>query len=167
MINGQAAREEAVGALASLHAERDSLFAYWPEPAVGAPVMVTDITGTPSYWLVPLEVANRAIGAARVDAQGRVLTIGLICREGTRIEDCPKVVTLLSAEEAAAKARTVLESGEEALPPRFVHDGPPGREAWLIETRLDQQPARWIMVTPGGTTSRRAGEEMGREPGVE
>ncbi len=167
MIDGQAAREAAAGALASLLAERDSLFASWPEPAVGAPVMVTDITGTPSYWLVPLEVANRTIGAARVHAEGRVLTIGLICREASKIEDCPKVVTLLSAEEAAAKARAVLELGEEALPPRFVHDGPPGRESWLIETRLDQQPARWIMVTPGGTTSRRAGAEMGGEPGVE
>jgi len=167
MIDGQAAREAAAGALASLLAERDALFASWPEPVVGAPVKVTRVTGAHSYWLVPLEAANRAIGAARIDSASRVLTIGLICRETRRIEDCPRVVTLLTAEEAAAKARAVLEPGEDALAPRFVHDGPPGREAWLVETRREGRPARWIMVTPGGTTARRAGEEIGREPGVE
>jgi hypothetical protein len=167
MIDAQAAREAAESALASLLAEPDSLIASWPEAAVGTPVMVAGVTGGPSYWLVPLEVANRAIGGARIDAEARVLTIGLTCREPRRIEDFPRVVTLLTAEEAAAKARAVLEPGEEALPPRFVHDGPPGREAWLIETRRGRQPARWIMVTPGGATVRRAGDEIGREPGVE
>lgn len=167
MIDAQAAREAAAEALASLLAARDPLFAPWPKLSVGAPVMVAAVTGAPSYWLVPFEVADRAIGAARIDAEARVLTIGLICRTPRRIEDCPRVVTLLTAEEAAAKARAVLEPGEEALPPRFVHDGPPGREAWLIETRHERDPARWIMVTPGGTTARRAGERIGCEPGLE
>lgn len=167
MIDATAAREAAAGALASLLAERDPLLASWPEPAVGAPVMVATVTGDPSYWLVPLEAANRAVGAARIDAEANVMTVGLICRTPRRIEDCPRVVTLLTAEEAAAQARAVLEPGEEASPPRFVHDGPPGREAWLIETRHHRQPARWITVTPGGASARPAGERTGSEPGVE
>lgn len=167
MIDAQVAREAAAGALASLLAARDPLLAAWPEPAPGVPVMVTTVTGAPSYWLVPLEVADRAIGAVRVDAEARVMTIGLICRTPNRIEDCPRVVTLLTAQEAAEKARALLEPQEEALAPRFVHDGPPGREAWLVETRRERRPARWILVTPGGAVARPEGESIGSEPGVE
>lgn len=167
MIGAREARDAAAGALASVLAARDPLFAPWPEPAVGAPVLVATVAGAPSYWLVPLEVAGRVIGAARIDAQARVMTIGLVCRTPHRIEDCPRVATLLTAEEAAARARTVLEPGEEALPPRFVHDGPPGREAWLVETRHEGRPARWIVVTQGGATARKAGASAGGGPGVE
>jgi hypothetical protein len=53
-------------------------------------------------------------------------------------------VTLLTAAKAAARARTLLEPGEQTLPPRFVHDGPPGR-----------------------AIVREAGETTGTEPGVE
>jgi len=167
MIDARQARDAAAEALASALAERDALFARWPEPEVGAPVMVETVTGAPSYWLVPLEAADRVIGVARIDALARVMTIGLVCRTPDRIEGCPRVATLLTADEAAAGARTVLEPGEEALPPRYVHDGPPGREAWLVETRHDGRPARWIVVTPGGATAREAGETTGTEPGVE
>ena len=95
------------------------------------------------------------------------MTIGLICRTPDRIEACPSVVTLLTAEEAETAAHSLLEPGETASPPRFVHDGPPGREAWLIETRRAGRPARWITVTPGGASPREAGRRIGEDPTVE
>ncbi|WP_144299760.1 hypothetical protein [Elioraea rosea] len=167
MIGRDEARAAAADTLSALLAAHDPLFAPWPEPEAGAPVMVEDLSGAPSYWLVPLEAKGRAIGAARVDERGHVMTIGLICRTPDRIEACPRVVTLLTAEEAEAAARSVLGPGETASPPRFVHDGPPGREAWLIETSRDARPARWITVTPGGATARPAGQRIGDDPGLE
>lgn len=165
MIGGDGAREAAAGALAALVAGADAMIAPWPGLTVGAPVVVGDITGAPAYWLVPLEAERRVIGAARVDAGGRVMTIGITCRTPDRIADCPHVVTGLTAEEAAAAV--VLAPGETASPPRFIHDGPPGREAWLVETTKGGRPARWITITPGGTAARPAGVRVGEDPGRE
>ncbi len=167
MIGAAAARAAAADTLAALLAARDPLFAPWPEPEAGVPVMVEDLAGAPAYWLVPLEAKARAIGAARVDAKGHVMTIGITCRTPERVEACPRVVTLLTAEEAALAAHAVLEPGEDPSPPRFVHDGPPGREAWLVETRREGRSARWITVTQGGASARRAGERIGDNPGLE
>ena len=66
MIGQEAARAAAADTLSALLAARDPLFAPWPEPSAGAPVMVEDLSGAPSYWLVPLEAKGRVIGAARV-----------------------------------------------------------------------------------------------------
>jgi hypothetical protein len=165
MIAADRAREAAAGALAALAAEGDAMLKPWPALSVGAPVVVGDIAGAPAYWLVPLEAEARVIGAARVDAGGRVMTIGITCRTPDRIEACPAVVTGLTADEAAAAV--VLEPGETASAPRFIHDGPPGREAWLVETLREGRPARWITITPGGAASRPAGTRVGEDTGRE
>lgn len=167
MIGSEAARAAAAAALASLRAGGDRSFAAWPEASAGAPVAVSDMGGTASYWLVPLEAHGRAVGAVRVDAAGRVMTIGATGRTPGRIEDCPALVTLLGAGEAGAMARAALEPGEAAAPARFVHDGPPGREGWLVETRRGGRPARWLLVTPGGVAARPAGVRVGDDPGLE
>jgi hypothetical protein len=161
-----AAGEAAAAAAAALEAHRaefDAMPASWPEPTVGAPVMVEDIAGAPAYWLVPFTAEGHVVGSARVDAEGRVLTIGMRPARSGSIGDRPLVVTLLTMEEAANAARALLEPGEDALSPRFVHDGPRGREAWLVETRRDGRPARWITVTPGGATARAAGAKLGQD----
>ena len=163
MITAAEAAASAAAALQSLVAESDTMLAPWPAPSVGAPVMVEDIAGGPSYWLVPFTASGHVIGSARVDATGRVMTIGMSRSRTGRLEDCPRVVTLLTAEEAASLSRAVLESGEVALPPRFVHDGPRGREAWLIETQRAGRRARWITVTPGGASARPVGVRLDQE----
>ena len=159
--------EEAAAAAAAAFNEMltgfDALPASWPAPTVGAPVMVEDVAGAPAYWLVPFIAAGRVLGSARVDATGRVMTIGMSRSRSGRIEDCPRVVTLLTSQEAASAARALLEPNEELGSPRFVHDGPPGREAWLVETLRAGRPARWITVTPGGATVRPAGVRLGED----
>lgn len=166
MIAAGAAQDAATASLDDLLAAGDPMFASWPRPSAGMPVTVHDVTGAAAYWLVPLEARDRVIGAARVDARGRVMTIGVTCRTPQRIVDCPRVVTGLTAEEAAARAcsEAALEAGETPSPPRFVHDGPPGREAWLVETSRGGRPYRWIMVTPGGCAARAAGTRVGSDP---
>jgi hypothetical protein len=163
MIAAVEAAASAAAAFEGLVAASDAMLAPWPVPTVGAPVMVEDIAGAPSYWLVPFMSSGHVIGSARVDASGRVMTIGMSRSRTGRVEDCPRVVTLVTAEEAASAAHEVLEQGEDALPPRFVHDGPPGREAWLVETQRAGRRARWITVTPGGTSARPAGVRLGQD----
>jgi hypothetical protein len=165
VIDGAAAAAEGAAALTALMRSGDALLLPWGNVTVGGPVLVETLAGAPSYWLVPLIAAARAIGFARVDPAGRVAAIGITCRTPGRVEDCPRLVTGLSSAEA--RARALLEPGETALPPRYVHDGPPGREAWLIETRRGGLPQRWIFVTPGGAYSRPAGTVPGTNPMVE
>ncbi|WP_291299102.1 hypothetical protein [Elioraea sp.] len=167
MIAADRAREAAAGALAALAAEGDAMLKPWPALSVGAPAMVGDIAGAPAYWLVPLEAEGHVIGAARVDATGRVMTIGITCRTPSRIAKCPRTVTGVTAGEAASAAAALLARDETASPPRFVHDGPPGREAWLVTTERGGRPARWITVTQGGAAARPAGVRVGEDTGRE
>lgn len=162
MIGAAAAVASAAAALAVLVRQRDAMLAPWGDVTTGEPVMVETPEGAPAYWLVPLVAASRAIGFARVDAAGRVAAIGVTCRTPGRVQDCPRLVTGLSAAEALAAAP--LEPGEAASPPRYVHDGPPGREAWLIATRRAGRPHRWIFVTAGGAYARPAGMAHGSDP---
>jgi hypothetical protein len=67
-------------------------------------------------------------------------------------------VTGIDVEEATRRAHRLIAEGEQASKPMFVHDGPPGREAWLVTTFIAGLATRWIFVTPGFTYERRAGE---------
>jgi len=51
-----------------------------------------------------------------------------------------------------------VESGDSALEPVYVHDGPYGREAWLVEVLRNGRPNRWIFVTPAFIYERTCGE---------
>jgi hypothetical protein len=165
VIDAAAAEAAASSALAALVRQRDAMLLPWGEVGTGTPVLVHTPEGAPAYWLVPLVAAARAIGFARVDQAGAVAAIGITCRTPGRVEACPRLVTVLSASEALARAK--LRPGETARPPRYVHDGPPGREAWLIETERGGRPHRWIFVTAAGAYDRPAGTPFGSDPLVE
>jgi hypothetical protein len=169
MIDAEAAIASAEAALADLRQQRDPMLLPWGEVSAGDPVLVHDVGGSPAYWLVPVRAERRAIGFARIDGRGRVAAIGITCRTPDRIAACPRLVTGLSAAEATAKALAEggLAPGETLGEPRYVHDGPPGREAWLVETRLGGRPSRWIFVSAAGCYSRPAGVRHGEDPGAE
>lgn len=169
MIEAQDARNVAIAALRALQSERDPLLRPWGELAVGGPVLVHDVAGPPSYWLVPLVAHNRAIGFVRIGGKGQIMAIGVFRRTMSEIAGCPTVVTGISAEEAAelARAKGGLGLDEVAAPPRFVHDGPPGREVWLVETSRGGRRYRWLFVSSGGLYERPAGLRIGEEPGLE
>ena len=139
--------------------EADPLFAPWSDGTLGRPIIVKDVFKKPSYWIVPILIHQRVAGFVRVLGTGRVAAIGTFYRHPNQIETCPTTVTGIDAAEALrlAKEKIKQELGEAASDPVFVHDGPPGREAWLVEVIKEGRPIRWIFATAAGTYERPAG----------
>jgi hypothetical protein len=138
-------------------ASRDPFFAVWASASTGAPIVVATVGGEPSYWVVPVEAQGRAIGFVRVGGDGSVAAAGALYRDPTRLDACPAVVTGLTA--ADARRATAREAGvreEDVGPPVYVHDGPPGREAWLTRVRTGGD-VRSFLVTTGGVDEGPAG----------
>jgi hypothetical protein len=169
MINRGAAWEAAHGALRSHLIEGDPLFTPWVELEVSDPRLVSDVSGKPSYWAVPLLCGCNTVGFVRVMSDGTVAAIGITCHTPETPEACPVPTFALSPEDVESRflAESRLQSGEKRTEPKFVHDGPPGREVWLIETRRDGLPSRWIFVGQAGIYERRAGIIFGTGPEME
>ena len=160
MIDDEQAREQAQAALHQAPLLGDPLLAPWRAASLGQPVLVLDVWRRPSYWLVPVLLEGRAAGFVRVLEDGRVGAVGALYRDPTRLADSPAVVTGIDAPTAARRAVAHVwpEQGETAADPVFVHDGPPGREAWLIEVSRGGQAVRWVFVTPAFVYDRPAGQ---------
>lgn len=133
-------------------ARRDALFAPWHEAATGEPILVRTTSGEPSYWLVPVEALGRAIGFVRVALDGAVSAAGAFYRRPDELGACPPVVTGITAEDAVSAVVADIGIERTALAAVFVHDGPPGREAWLVAGG-----GRRFFVTRGGVRERPAG----------
>jgi len=158
LIDGGGAREVASQALARRLPSLGD-FAGLQDAAVGDPVQVHTVFGEPSYWTVPVLDAGHLVGFIRVLRDGRITSAG-------RFGGSPpaQLVTGIPAEEAARLARRHIHSerGEIALDPMFVHDGPPGREVWLVPVAVaGGSVTRWIFVARGGVYERTAGELRG------
>jgi hypothetical protein len=134
----------------------------WPRGRWGEAIPVSDTARRPSYWLVPYWVDDRAVGFARIHAEGRLLAIGSLGQPGRALEHYPKTVTGVPATRAweIFEDCVRLEAGETAAKPIYVHDGPPGREAWLVETTRGGRPHRWVFVTAAGCYERSAGTAL-------
>lgn len=159
MIDAEKALTIAQAHTASFVQSTDLLFGSWANGHWETPVLVCTVLGHPSYWLASVRLQGVVIGFVRVSGKGRVMATGTFCRDHRNLATCPKVVTGISDEEAQQKlaGNIVLEPGEEPGPPLFVHDGPEGREAWMVTTILHKKPKRWIFITAGGTYQRPAG----------
>lgn len=122
-------------------------------------MLVHTVTGRPSYWLVPVEREERAIGFVRVTLEGAAVASGAYYRDPARLDTAPRVVTGITAEEA--RGRAAAAAGAQAVldEPVFVHDGPPGREAWLVVARRPDGTARSLFVTAAGWYEREASSE--------
>jgi hypothetical protein len=132
-------------------------FDNWPglpvNMQVGAPELVRQVSGEPSYWLVPGLVAGRIEVVARILDNGQLATIARLPEPAS---DCAAAVTGLSAVQAAGYAREVEAkySGKLTAGPTLVHDGPVGREAWLYRLHTAAAGAVWAFATAGGTYAR-------------
>lgn len=169
MIEPNAARERAEEALRASIAAADPLFAAWRGLAAAPPRLVEDLSGEPAYWVVPLLSGSHAVGFARVHPDGTVAAIGITCRTPETPALCPTPVFALSAQMVGDRVRADVQIGpdETLVPPRLVHDGPPGREAWLTESRVGDRAHRWIFTGPGGSYVRTAGTIPGGDSGGE
>lgn len=142
---------------------RDPLFAPWVDASVGEPVLVQSIDGHAAYWLVPVERTGRAIGFVRVSLAGAVMAAGVHYRDPRRMADVPTLVTGIGADTALARAREAVRGGEPVGDPAYVHDGPPGREAWMVTLYDRSGRRRVVFVTPGGAYERDAAEPFGAD----
>jgi hypothetical protein len=169
MITEQEALDAAGRALRAERGQGDSLFAQWPSLAAAGPKRVEDVTGAPSYWIVGLVSRDRVVGFVRVTPDGGIAAIGVTCDTPQRPEACPTPTFALSRAEleGIARASGSLTDGFQASPPRLVHDGPPGRDVWLIETRRNGVPDRWIFIGAGGVYERPAGVLWGADDTLE
>lgn len=169
MITQHEALEAAERALKTDVAPDDRMFTQWSALGVADPHVVHDVSGTPSYWIVGLASRGRIVGFARVTVAGDVAAIGITCQTPERPETCPTPVFALTAEEVEETfgQGVTLGTEERPEPALLVHDGPPGREAWLIETRRGGVPERWVFVGAGGVYERLAGSMVGEDSALE
>ena len=136
----------------------DPLFETFANATEGDPVMVKNVFRQPSYWLVPFLKEQRVAGFVRVLLDGRIVHIGSFGEFQSDSQYNPTVVTKIESSQALRMATEGLHKEvETASEPVFVHDGPVGREAWLVEVSSQGKPTRWIFVTGQGFYERRAG----------
>ena len=140
-------------------AATDPTLSHWRNAVAGAPVLVHTLTGSPSYWLVPIEAADAARGNSRQPILGfiRVALNGRVAAAG-RMGGRPRVVTGITEEEARTAAAKAAPGAEIGVP-LFVHDGPPGREAWRVNVTLPTGAQRTLLITTGGVSEPTGGGE--------
>lgn len=160
MITADQALEAAREEMSRVERWRDPMFAGWAEASLGEPVLVRDVFKTPSYWLVPVVIRARAGGFIRVLGTGMVAATGVFYADSRGIDACPATVTGIDRDQARSRAEEKVDraGGETAAEPVYVHDGPAGREAWLVEVLKDDTPIRWVFVTPAFVYERAAGQ---------
>ncbi|MBN1235658.1 MAG: hypothetical protein JW999_06360 [Methanotrichaceae archaeon] len=161
-VGGEYAKKLAEEELMRTLIQKDRLFAPLSAASIGTPFLVRNVFKKPSYWLIPLLMHDRVGGFVRVLGNGRVAHIGTFYHDPSELRDAPLEITGVSAAEASRQATRKIhhDQGESASDPIFVHDGPIGREAWLIEVVREGIPRRWIFVTPAFIYERTAGEML-------
>lgn len=124
------------------------------------PILVKDLHDNPSYWLVPVASEDRLVGFLRLGLKGELLAFGRF-GQAQQLCDFPPLV-YLSEETADREIRKAFsDSYEEISPPRFVHDGPVDRIAWLSRGRAVDGTRALLFWTFGTSYSRPEGEEPG------
>lgn len=149
-LSSDAAADLARRELAAQSAPGDPVTGNWSGAECGDPVLVHDLRKAPSYWLVPVISQGEVAGAIRVMGNGLVAAV-------ERFRQSAKIVTGFDAAQARQRAAERIGSEEVLGEPRFVHDGPPGREAWLVEVLKKDRPLRWIFLNASGAYSGRPG----------
>lgn len=142
--------------LAAQSTPGDPVTGDWGGAECGDPVLVHDLWKAPSYWLVPVISQGKVAGAIRVMGTGVVAAI-------ERFRQTVPIVTGLDVERARQRAAERVGCDEVLSEPRFVHDGPPGREAWLVEVLKENRPVRWIFLNASGAYERPAGTSLNAE----
>lgn len=124
-------------------------------------ILVKDLDGNPSYWLVPVVSDDRLLGFLRLGLKGELLAYGKF-GQGRQVRDFP-ALSYLSMETADREIRKAFgDSYEEISAPQLVHDGPVERIAWLCRgTSIDD--TRMLLFWTFGTSYSRPETE---EPGV-
>jgi hypothetical protein len=145
-----------------LRHDDSSMISPWREAALGDPVLVRTVELEDSFWIVPVERRGQALGYISIGPGGQVLGHAYLYRDPNDLSACPPLATRISAKEARELADDLLKtySGARFSDPVFVHDGPHGRLAWMIEVRVEGELVSRVFVTPGHAYERRTGDEL-------
>lgn len=155
-LSSDAAADLARRELTAQSTAGDPVAGNWSGAECGDPVLVHDLRNAPSYWLVPVISQGEVAGAIRVMGNGVVAAI-------ERFRHPVKIVTGLDETQARQQAAERIGSDEALGEPRYVHDGPPGREAWLVEVLKEDRPVRWVFLNASGAYERAAGAFLNSE----
>jgi hypothetical protein len=94
-----------------------------------AAVIVSDLAGRPSYWLVPVASDDRLVGFLRLSLDGRLHAWGRF-GQGEALEAFPPL-SVLSRDDADRAIHEAFASRYSNIStPELVHDGPVDRIAW-------------------------------------
>ncbi|HUB47278.1 MAG TPA: hypothetical protein VMB73_20020 [Acetobacteraceae bacterium] len=117
-------------------------------------VRPADVTPEPGYWLVAGRSNNTIQAVARILRDGRVATVGHISAPAA---DAAEAVTGLSGARVASLTGDIAREhgGRIVSGPVLVHDGPVGREAWLLVLQQESGETLRVFATAGGTYVRR------------
>ena len=166
MISKEQSQKIAKDEFARSLKEGDELLQSWSQATVGKSVVVHDVNGKPDYWIVPFTARGHVVAFVRVSDCGSVLGIGTFCSHSDSISRCPKHVTGLAVEQARLRVVSEVKPGanETIGDPVYVHDGPIGREAWMVVVSNKLGPKRWLFVTESGIYERPAGQVLPESP---
>jgi len=121
----------------------------------GEPECVRAVEARPGsgYWLVAGWSGARILAIARILRDGRVATVGHI---SVPASDGAKAVTGLSHAGVESLASDIVREhgGRIVDGPVLVHDGPVGREAWLLALQRQSGETLYVFATAGGTYVR-------------
>jgi len=128
-------------------------------PVPGEPERVDTPEGALAYFLVPDRRDEGIVAVARVLPDGRVASVARLTAPAA---DCAVALTGLGAARVEMLAEDIAarHGAMRVGKPRLVHDGPIGREAWLLVVAEPGGTRRWVFVTAGGTYARMAGEPL-------
>jgi len=165
-ITEEEAREIAMDLVTKNQDPDDPVFSKWRGSIAGTPLLVRTLSQNPSYWIVPLTRDELPTGFIRILGNGQVIHMGIVPQDPGSLPES-RGITGMTREEAERRVgeRFSLQPGETLSVPVFVHDGPIGREAWLVVVSSRAAPARWLFVTPSFVYERPAGTtlEEGKE----
>jgi hypothetical protein len=116
-------------------------------------VRAIDPASGAGYWLVPGHSGGAITTVARILRDGRVATVGSLSKPA---RDCAEAVTGLAASQVATLAGDIerRHDGRVEGTPVLVHDGPVGREAWLLTLQRDTGGSLQVFATAGGSYVR-------------
>lgn len=165
-ITEEEARGIAMDVVAVNQDPDDPVFSKWRGSTAGKPLLVRTLSREPSYWIVPLMRDELPTGFIRISGNGQVIHMGIVPRDPASLPWSRWNIGMTRQEvEQKAGEHFALQPGETLSEPVFVHDGPVGREAWLVVVSSQAVPTRWLFFTPAFVYERPAGtvREEGRE----
>ena len=118
-------------------------------------VIVRDLAGRPSYWLVPIVSDDRLVGFLRLSLDGRLHAWGRF-GQGKALEKFPPL-SVLSRDDAERAIRRAFETQYADIDmPELVHDGPVDRIAWRSSAVAVDGTKAFLFWSFGETYSRPA-----------